>query len=190
MTTKVQERTDHNPCAKVEVCLITQMWHLVTLNILNPTPCNLLFLSIIWSPYLGKKGHFFFFLFAVTSEYSSAKSKVACVPLLLLFLHNRHKQQSPSTIQWLILFDNFARYMIKHKLLHFNNKLMQHQREELAISQVISHLNRQKQHVDCFYILLHCSLTESLGFALQCLKMQIFILIRQRFKTLMFLRKW
>lgn len=139
---------------------------------------------------MGKQGHFFF-LFAVTSEYRSAKSKVACVPLLLLFLHSRHKHQCPSTIQWLILFDNFASYMIKHKLVHFSNKLMQHQREELAISLLISHFNRQKQHVHCFYILLSCSLTEkSVGFPLQCLKTQIFIVTRQRFKSLMFLRKW
>lgn len=148
MTIKVQERTDYNPCAKVEVSLRAEILHLATLTIFNPTPCNPLVISITCSPYLGKQGHviclFVFSFFAVTSEYSSAKSKTPCVPWLLLFHHSKQKHQSLLTIWWLILSDNFASYMTKHKLMHFRNKLMHHQREKFTISLLISHLNRQK----------------------------------------------
>lgn len=148
MTIKVQARTDYNPCAKVEVSLIAEVLHLATLTIFNPTPCNPLVLSITCFLYLGKQGHvvclFVFSFFAVTSEYISVKSKIPCVPLLLLFLHSKHKHQSLLTIWWLILPDNFTSYMTKHKLMHFSNKLMHHQREKFAISLLVSCLNRQK----------------------------------------------
>lgn len=127
------------------------------LNTINTTSCNLLPLSIIWSPDLFFKGGCDFF--SLSSEYGSIHSEVACVPLLLIFLHSRHMHQSPSTIQWQRLFYNFAICMIKYKLMCFSNKVIQHQRQDLALSLFISHPNKQKQHVYCFYVLLSCSLT-------------------------------
>lgn len=92
--------------------------------------------------------------------------------------------QSPSTIKWQRLFYNFSSCMIKYKLMCFINKVIEHQRQKLALSIFISHHKKREQHVYCFYAFMLYSgvvlLGKGWGLHFSVLKRKFFSL-NQRF---------